>query len=536
MTTTTHYDAIVIGAGAGGGVAAARLSEAGKRVLLLERGAIQSFDEIGRNHLKNQRVNAHGHNVGPDARHPRVIGPLDAQGTTVAPWHPAYHANAATVGGGTRVYGGQAWRFHPLDFKMASTYGVPAGSSLADWPFGLDELAPYYERIEHELGVAGDHTRMQHLPASARAYPMPPLPLTRKGQLLRESAERLGWNTVPVPLSINSQPFQERPACTNCQHCVGFACPVDAKNGTHNTFIPRALRSGNCELKTDVMVERIEHADGHATGVTYLLPDARRFHASADVIVVAAGAVETARLLLNSKLGNDHVGRNLQGHVYVGAFGLMAEEVWDGVGPGPTTATTRWSHGNDGVVGGGMLCDDFVTLPVAFYRTALAADAPRWGEASKRWMRNHYRSTLEVKGPIQDIPSSDARVTIDPKVVDRWGIPVARLSGATHSESIKTAQFLHSKAVEWLRAAGATKIWGDPPMQPYLSGGQHQAGTVRMGVDPASSACDPSGKLHGATNVYIADTSVHVTNGGFNPFLTAMALSDRTCALLLERW
>jgi choline dehydrogenase-like flavoprotein len=463
---------------------------------------------------------------------------VDADGkeSTVQPWDVGYQPNAATVGGGTRVYGAQAWRFHPLDFKMASTYGVPAGSSLADWPIGYDDLAPFYEQVEHELGVSGDSRGMTHLPAYTRDYPMPPLPMTLKGGILRKAAETLGWNTLHVPLAINSQPNQDRAACINCQHCVGFACPVDAKNGSQNTFIPRALATGLCELLTDMMVERIDTRDGRATGVTYVNFQKRRISVQADVIVVSAGAVETARLLLNSGIGNDHVGRHLQGHVYVGASGLMREAVWDGIGPGPTTATTRWSHGHGGVIGGGMLADDFVMLPTAFWRGHRKHDTPLWGQAAKDFMRERYTRTLEIKGPIQDTPSPDARVTLDPKVKDIYGIPVARLSGTTHPESMRTAQMLHSKAVEWLKACGAEEIWGDAPMTPYLSGHQHQAGTCRMGDDPAQSAVDAHGRVHGHANVYIADTSVHVTNGGFNPFLTAMANSYRTITGLIEQW
>ncbi len=531
-----NYDAIVIGAGAGGGVAAGKLAAAGKHVLLLERGRAQTFEDIGRDLLRNQRVNAHGHNAGPDSRHPRVAVDHSGEPVVVPPWDYRYQANAATVGGGTRVYAGQAWRFHPLDFKMASTYGVPDGSSLADWPIRYEDLAPFYEKVEHELGVSGDCTHMQHLPKYARNYPMPPVPRTRRGELMRAGAESLGWNTFPVPLAINSQPNYGRPACPGCQHCVGFACPVDAKNGTQNTFIPLALASGKCELATDAIVERVEHLDGHATGATYFTSGGQRVRAMADVIVVAAGAVESARLLLNSGLGNDLVGRNLQGHVYISAFGLLADDVWDGIGPGVTTATTRWSHGNPGIVGGGLMCDDGIILPTAYFRWAFPASKRRWGSDAKNWMRHSYRRMLQVLGPIQDIPSPDARVSIDPQVRDHWGIPVARLSGATHPESIKTARFLHSKAVEWLKACGALEVWGDPPPAPYLSGGQHQAGTCRMGDDPATSAVDRNGKLHGSDNIYLADSSVHVTNGGFNPFLTAMANSYRTITLLLGKW
>jgi choline dehydrogenase-like flavoprotein len=531
-----NADVIIIGAGAGGGVAAGVLAAAGKRVLLLERGQWQSFEETGRDHLRNQRLSLYGHNAGPGADHPRVVGHADGTSQITLPWQGGYQANAATVGGGTRVYGGQAWRFHPIDFKMASTYGAPAGSSLADWPIGYDDVAPYYERVEHELGVAGDAAAMTHLPAYARDYPLPPLPLTRQGALHRRGAEQLGWATLPVPLAINSRPYQDRPACIRCQHCVGFACPVDAKNGSQNTFIARAVETGRCELVTGAMVERIELRGGRAVAVHFFDASGAPVRAEAEVIVVAGGAVETARLLLHSGVVNDQLGRHLQGHVYVSAAGLFDEPVYDGLGPGVTTATARWSHGNDGVVGGGMLADDFIVLPAVFWKRMLPPDAPRHGVAAKRWMHENYTRTAEIKGPIQDIPSPAARVTLDPDVRDRWGITVARLSGATHPESIRTAQFLHRKAVEWLRASGAVRVWGDAPGAPFLSGGQHQAGTCRMGDDPSRSVVDREARVHGFENLYVADGAVHVTSGGFNPVRTIMALAYRTAEGIARRW
>lgn len=553
MSTHMKYDVVIVGAGAGGGVAAGVLAAGGKRVLLLERGRRQTFNETGRDHLRNQRLSLYGHNAGPSDDHPRVVEMANGAPRVVSPWQDGYQANAATVGGGTLIYGGQAWRFHPNDFRMAATYGVPERSSLADWPISYDDLAPYYERVEHELGVAGNCATMTHLPPYPRDYPMPPLPLTRPGAIHRRGAAVLGWRTVDVPLALNSVPRDGRPACIRCQHCVGFACPVEAKNGSQNTFIARAIASGCCDLVTNAMVERIHVRDGHATGVTYIrnlahpsdtvmqantVAETREVYetAEAEVIVVAAGAVETARLLLLSGFTDDNVGRNLQGHVYVGAVGLFEEEVYDGFGPGVTTATTRWSHNNDGIVGGGMLADDFIVLPVTFWKRETPPDLPRWGAEAKRWMRDNYRRCTEVKGPIQDIPSPTARVTLDPNVKDRWGIPVARLSGATHPESIRTAQFLHGKAVEWLKASGAVKIWGQPPQAPFLSGGQHQAGTCRMGDDPITSVVDRDCRMHGTDNLYIADGSVHVTNGGFNPFLTIMALAYRTAEGIAQEW
>jgi choline dehydrogenase-like flavoprotein len=254
--------------------------------------------------------------------------------------------------------------------------------------------------------------------------------------------------------------------------------------------------------------------------------------------------VETARLLLNSAtpqepfgIGNncDQVGRHLQGHYYPGALGLFEEEMYDGIGPGAAVATCKFNHNNSGIVGGGMLCDDDIVLPVIFWKRALPPDLPKWGRANKRFMRENYRRVSDVRGPVQEIPSPDGRVTVDPQVRDRYGIPVAHLSGTTHPETLRVAQFMNERAKEWLKASGAVKVWGDEP-ELKLSGGQHQAGTCRMGDDPQTSVADKWCRVHHHDNLFIADGSVHVTNGGFNPVLTIMALAWRTAEHIANTW
>jgi choline dehydrogenase-like flavoprotein len=544
-----NYDVVIVGAGAGGGVISDVLSRAGKRVLLLERGpAKMDLASTGRDHLRNQRLSAYGVNAGPEKEkdHPRVfVDWKTGEERTVIAHEGGYNNNAAGVGGGTSVYGAQAWRFHPLDFRMASTYGVPEGSSLADWPISYDDLVPYYERVEHELGVAGDHTRMSHLPAYAKPYPMAPFPPNGQGKVLQRGAESLGWQTFPLPLAINTVPYGGRPACIRCQHCVGFACPVDAKNGSQNTFLPLALKSGNCDLAAGVMVETLEtDTSGRVTGVRFFDAEGASVSVKADVVVLAGGAVETARLLLNSRSAahpqgvgntNDQVGRNLQGHYYPTVFGLFSEDIWDGYGPGASMAVTKFSHGNEGIIGGSMLADDFVQVPIMTWKGRRAPGLPFWGKEAKDWMRVNYRRVTDVKGPVQEIPSPEARVSVDGTVTDRWGIPVARMSGATHPETVRTAAFMLDRATEWLQASGAEKVWGTPPGR-NLSGGQHQAGTCRMGDDPQTSVVDRFCRVHGHDNVYLGDGSVHVTNGGFNPFLTIMSLAYRTAEHITKTW
>ncbi|QHC65397.1 NAD(P)-binding protein [Rathayibacter sp. VKM Ac-2759] len=541
-----HYDAVVVGAGAGGGVAACVLAEAGLRVLLVERGSWLAASALPVDHLRSQRLSL-GYETRvdpPSAGHPRVVPTPGGAATTLLATDPRWGNNALTVGGGTRVYGAQAWRFCPEDFAMASTYGVPEGSSLADWPLAYDDLEADYDRAEWELGVSGDAAGDATAGPRRRGYPMPPFPHALDSARLAAGAAALGLGTTDVPLLINTTPYNGRGACIRCASCVGFACPGEFKTDTRNTVIPRAVATGRCDVLTGAQVARVlTDADGRVAGVRIV--GERTLEVSADDVVLAAGAVETARLLLNSAsasepagLGNRHdqVGRHLQSHVYAGAWGLFDEPVRDSVGPGPGIATTDHRHANPGIIGGAMLANDFVPTPLSLYYSAVGLGlVPRHGAESKRAMRELFPRLLVVMGPVQEVPSPESRVTVDPSVLDRWGLPAARLSGGVHPEDLRTADFAADRAVDWLRASGAASTYRLrhlPDAGP--SRGQHQAGTCRMGLDPATSVTDRWGRVWGHDNLTIADASLHVTNGGVNPVLTVLALAYRVAGRLAE--
>jgi choline dehydrogenase-like flavoprotein len=541
-TVADRYDAIVIGSGAGGGVAARGLAEAGRKVLVVEAGAWPETATLASDHLRNPRSTWWLDVLsGPmDAGNPRTLM-VGNESRTMRPSDPQWGNNAFTVGGGTRVYGAQAWRFGPKDFAMASTYGVPEGSDLADWPIGYDEMAPYYEKAEWEIGVAGDSVGA-HAGTPARPFPMPPVAPGLSRDVLFKGAEKLGFATHAVPLLVNSVAYGGRDACVQCPMCVGFACPVDAKSGSANTMLDRAFATGNAAILLETVAERLlTNASGKVVGVALVgTRDGKiwRREVRADEIVLSAGAVETARLLLNSTsvreprgIGNtaDQVGRRLQGHAYGGAVGIFDGVVEDLRGPGPSLAVTQFRHDNPGIVGGGLLANEFVPTPSNVYRyLADSGLIPLHGRAAKAEMRENALRFTRVMGPIQEVTGADNRVTIDPDVRDRFGIPVARLSGRLHPEDMKGRDFLSRTAADWLAASGAKRIaafTGPRPQGP--SSGQHQAGTCRMGDDPARSVTDKFGRVWGHDNLRIADGSLHVTNGGANPVLTIYANAMR---------
>lgn len=540
-----HVNAVIVGAGAGGGVVAKELSAAGLSVVLLERGKWYSSADCRKDDLFNQRTQALGARFGPDAeRNPRVL--VDDQGreAIVVPSDGGYSNNAACVGGGTFSYGAMAWRFMEKDFRMRSTYGAVEGSTLEDWPIAYTDLEQFYEKAEWEMGVSGDDSDNPFKGPRRKPLPMPPLAPSKEHQILLPAAQRLGLHPFHIPMLRNTVPYNGRRACMRCRWCVGFACELSARTGTHNTVIPTALATGNCELRTDCMTKEIQlDSRGRATGVAYFDAGDRLQEQPADLVIVCGGAVESARLLLNTKhklfpdgLGNRHgwVGRNLQSHSYAGATGLFALDTYDDLGPGASIAIADYNHGNPGLAGGAMLANEFIRLPYQFMGQ-VPPWVPRWGKEHKEFVRDAYRKTIVIMGPVQEMPLADARVQLDAKVKDHWGIPVARLSGGRHPHTIEIGRYIATKAEDWLKEAGAVQTWKRAPAK-TLSGGQHQAGTCRMGSDPKTSVVDRDCRLHDVENVYVIDASVHVTNGGFNPVLTILANAYRTSERLLQSW
>jgi choline dehydrogenase-like flavoprotein len=271
-----------------------------------------------------------------------------------------------------------AWRYFERDFKMKSTYGSPANSSLEDWPIAYADLEPFYTKAEWEIGVSGKAGANPFEPPRSKPYPMPPLPHNMESTMLARAATRLKWHPFPIPMAINSVPYQGRPACIGCPHCVGFACEVNAKNATSVTVIPRAAATKLCGLRTGAIAKRIvvdEH--GKATAVEYIQSN-QLYSQPCRAVVVSCSATESPRLLFNSAtkifprgIGNryDWVGRNLQGHAYAGAYGLFDRDTFDGLGPGARIACCDFSHGlPGGLKGGGMIANEFIRLPYLFSR------------------------------------------------------------------------------------------------------------------------------------------------------------------------
>lgn len=532
-----HFDVIVVGGGAGGGAVAAELAEHGSHVLLIERAQPTRSAELRGNHLQAKRTGLYDVRVGPHAGNPRVLEHEDGRTEVLAAEGDAiaYGLTAMVLGGGTRVWQGMSWRFWEQDFRMASTYGTPAGSTLADWPFDYAELEPYYERAEWELGVAGDaDSAVGRATPRRRGYPMPAMPGDRTRTAMTSAAHRLGISASPIPFAINTIAREGRAACVRCMQCIGHACPVDAKNGAQNTFIPRALATGRTDALLGAQVTEITHdGNGTASGVVAVVADSageREVRLRAERIVVAAGAIETARLLLASGLGNDWVGRNHMTHGVAVAMAGSSPDIKESAGPGHSVATVDHVHDDPTGFGGGVIFDTVVQYPYDKAQAGRQLAAAPFGSAHKAWMRD-APNLMGTASMVQEIPHEWTRVALDPTVTDRRGMPAVRLRGRAHDATRQNVASMAQHCADWLEAAGGRQIvTQEHPIT--VQGQEHSAGTARLSADPAFGACDPQGKLWGTRNVFVADASLHVTNGGFNPALTVVANALRVGSLM----
>jgi choline dehydrogenase-like flavoprotein len=534
MSHPAPVDVVVVGSGAGGMPVATTLAERGFSVVVLERGPWLKREEFLEDEIAVKRRGQLWPTVGSE---PRTWRASDADEATPLPTGVQLFSNAMCVGGSTVHYSGLSWRLHPTDFRVRSEEGEVAGADLADWPITYDELEPYYDRAEWELGVSGEAFRNPFEGPRRRGYPLPPVARNSAGAILELGARVLGLHAFAPPLAILSQPYRGRPACTNKGFCSSYGCTVGAKSSTLEALVPRALATGRCEIRPDAFVTRIPvDAAGRAEGAAYIDADGREQLQRAAIVVLAAGGVETPRLLLLSAgrghqdgLGNANglVGRHLMQHAPGATVTAVFPEPLDGhKGVGPTRVVHDYylSDPSRGHIRGGYFHPrahggDPIELALRPIHGAT------WGAAHKASMRRIYRHYLFSHVTGESLPVVANRVDLDPTVRDRLGLPVARITHTAHPNDVRLSAFLADRSADVFRAAGAISVDVPPPGVRKLH--NHQMGTCRMGDDPDRSVVDRWCRLHGVPNAYVTDASVFVTSGGLNPALTVQANAFR---------
>jgi choline dehydrogenase-like flavoprotein len=558
---------IIVGSGAGGSVAAWALRRAGHPVLILEKGrnllpGLGTRGPIGSLFSNDEvKTGRYFENQDPILEPRTSRTQAEARRGVKRSFIGDVNDLPTVVGGGTVHWDAKVPRFWRHDFKGKSLYGPVPRANVADWPLTYDELEPFYDEVEERLGVQGD---IHRVPARTLAqaprrhqFGMSPNPPMYAGALLAEGARRCGHHAYPFPMAVHSVPHNGLPACNSCGFCSGFGCPINARGGAAISFLHDALLRG-AELRTRCTVYRVDVARNgrRARGLSYIDSHGRRWTERADIVVLAPSAIETARLLLMSAgphhphgLGNrsGQVGRNLMFHYFTLGIGLFVENVHAWRGPsttftiddfvGPVTGKPARAAGlpylKGGIceVGGGVLLLEeaqlYTGLPNGYGSTlkSLLRDLA---------LRDHIAG-MQMLG--EDLPQHANRVDLDPRVRDFHGLPVPRITYSSHRHELAASAHFGPELSAICRAApGINKAaqalvdqlqgqGGNPLSGPNSTA--HIMGTARMGDNPDTSVVDPFGRLHELDNVHIADASVFVSSGGFNPTLTIMALALR---------
>ena len=560
-TRLKDTDVVIIGLGAAGGVAALPLSTAGLDVIGLEAGGAMTRRDFAPDEIRN---NVRGwpmlasHKTRQEAPTVRATAASNA----VQGGHPMMNA----IGGTSLHYWAQHWRLNPWDFKVVSEttrrYGasrIPKGSTVEDWPFGYDEIEPFYDKVEYELGVSGqagnvngkiDPRGNPFEGPRKREYPMPPLRWTAFHDKMAAAAKTLGWNPFPGPAAINSRSYQNRSACMYHGYCATGGCHVDAKASTAVTTIPRAQATGHFKAVTGATVTSINvDNQGRASGVTYL-SNGEEFFQPAKVVLIASFAYENSRLLLVSKssaypkgLSNNHgqVGRHYFSHhqgAPVTALFPFNVGAWYGL-PAQGVAVDNWAddnfdHAGLDFIGGGNLWVYSDRRPIGAANMNTFGRTPGWGPQWKAFVKENADRVNTAYLQKTTLPYEDNFLDLDPVVKDPLGFPVCRITADYQDNERKISDFIQDKMELWFRAAGAIDIVRGP--LGTMGVNTHAYGGTRMGDNADTNVVNRYGFSHEAPNLGVLGASVMGTSGAHNPTLTAQALAWRTADHLVKNW
>jgi choline dehydrogenase-like flavoprotein len=509
-----RYDVIIIGTGAGGGTLAAALAPTGKKILLLERG----------DWIRREKQNWDPRAAITQGRYHAHQTWYDKKGRG---FQPGTHYN---VGGNTKFYGASLWRMREADFGELKH----AGGVSPAWPLDYAELEPWYaaaERMYHVHGARGtDPTE----PWASEPFPAPPVSHEPRIQRLHDDLTRSGLHPFPSPIGIlldEANPAQS--ACIRCGTCDAFPCLVNAKADAAVLGVLPALRHPTVSLLTRAYVERLEtDAGGGAVSRVVVKRDGEELAFAADLVVVSAGAVNSAALLLRSASerhpnglanGSDVVGRHYMSHNNSMLVALSRE-------PNPTDFHKTFAL-NDFYFGDGEY-----PFPMGSVQLIGKAHPEILGEGAPRGTPRKILELMASHGiPFwvitEDLPDPENRVRVGPG---------GRTEIHYTENNLEPHDRLKKKLKQIVRHAGCDDerliptqlyIGGKIP----LAGVAHQCGTVRFGRDPKASALDPSCKAWELDNLYVVDASFFPSSGAVNPALTIMANALRVGAHLRER-
>ena len=557
------YDVIIVGSGAGGGMATHQLANAGLKVALIEAGDFYDpADEEQRTQLRypweSPRRGASTQRR-PFGDYNSCIGgweldgePYTQKGDTDFMWW-----RGRMLGGRTNHWGRISLRFGPLDFRRRDIDGLGD-----NWPIGYEDIKPYYDKVDKLIGVFGSNEGLYNDPDG---YFLP-APKPRLHELYYiDGARKSNVPVIPARKSILTKRINhERGLCFYCGQC-SRACGVHADFSSSTVLIYPALNGGQVDLFTNSMVREVAtDQEGRATGVSYIdKKNNQDLQLRGRSVILAASACSSARILLNSRssqhdngLGNssDHVGRYL--HDSTGASraaflpDLMDRDIYNEDGVGGMHVYTPWwleganldfSRGYHLEIGGGMSMPSYgFGFAANQYNEYLGKRVGGYGNQLRDDIRRFYGARLSIACRGESVPQYNNRCELDPVVVDEWGIPVLRFDYQWTQQEINQSRHMQDTMEELLEASGGVMLGSKPDADQNYGLTQpgeiiHEVGTIRMGVDAGTSVTNEFGQLHDADNVFVVDGGTFVSQADKNPTWTILALAWRTSDYIVEQ-
>ncbi len=518
----SSHDVIIVGAGAAGGVYADRLSRAGKQILVLEAGPNKSQADMLSSSVWARRHKWGGAPVLVDGPNPIAHNVSTGSGLGGA----AYHHYAT-------------WPRFPVDvFDLHSRHGRGR-----DWGLTYDDLRPWYDQVQAEVGISGDASA-EPWRGAGQPYPMGPLRTFRHGDLLAQGFHRLGLPVSPMPAAINSTGYKGRAACLYDGWCDA-GCPIGALANPLVTYLKWA-RDRRIEIRTGASVSRVlTDSAGRALGVQYYFNGQPR-EARADLTILAASFIQNPRILLcsgesrrpgggvNPGIANRSglVGKFLLSDAMCFAYGLFAErtEVWMGVNSGQYYHHSAFTHpGRPELFGAYQWQIAPAAKPNDIF--GIAATRPElYGEALHAFIRDATQHLAFMVGFVGGAASESNRVELDPHRKDVYGTPLARTFYRHDPDTLALTSYVKVQGVSIMEAAGARSQWNGP-----LAGGHISGGTV-MGSDAARSVCDTFGRSHDVRGLVLAGAGLFPQSGGTSPTFTLHAIALRSADHIARHW
>jgi choline dehydrogenase-like flavoprotein len=552
MPQSKTYDVVVVGSGAGGGMAAYALTQSGADVILLEAGGEFYASRDSKMMVPNYASPRRGSStkLRPFGEFDACDGGWEIEGEpyTVATGNKFSWWRARMLGGRTNHWGRISLRFGPDDFKGKSKDGLSD-----DWPITYDDVAPYYDKVDKFIGIYGSNEGLRNHPDG---YFLP-APAPRCYELLvKKTSDKLGITCIPARRSVITRPLNGRAACHNCGQC-NRGCGTRSNFSSPDVLIAPALQTGKLKIVTNAMVREVTMGkDGRATGVTYI--DKKTGEAKdvrARVVVLAASAFESARILLNSKTSQfpngvanssgtigkfitDTTGTSLGGFIPA----MMDHIPHNEDGAGDLHVYMPWWLDNRKLdfprgyhieVWGGL------RAPGAGFMGGIHRYPPGggYGKQLKQDYRRYYGATIGFSGRGEMMPNDGTYCEIDPNVVDKFGIPVLRFHWKWTDYELNQVKHMHETFRALITEMGGQIFTPMPTKeQDYniSTGGEiiHELGGTRMGPDPKTSVVNASCQTHDVKNLFVADGGPFVTQADKNPTWTILALSWRTSDII----